>query len=144
LYCIEGLITNEYTFSGHHFVAFSATLRGSLTASQNNQKVIFGKVITNYGNGYKDGVFTSPTNGLYVFDWTILTIKGRIGGTYLAVNGKFVKYDGWAQGGSTYASASTSAVLELKKGDKVWIYTSKGYFIHDGHSSFQGWLLRDL
>jgi len=42
-------------------------------------------------NAYKDGVFTSPTNGLYVFDWTIMTNHGTVGGTYLAVNGKFVK-----------------------------------------------------
>jgi len=105
--------------------------------------VVFIKIITNFGNAYHNGIFKNPLNELYVFDRTIITLAGRIGYTYLAVNGRFVKKDGLARGGSNYGSVSTSVVLKLKKGDQVGIFTNNNHYIHGEHSSVQGLLLKE-
>jgi hypothetical protein len=113
----------------------------------NNVVVVFGKVTLNSGSAYdsNSGIFTAPRDGIYSFTWTILTAPGNHFHTQIVINGKIVSYnyvDG-KTGGSQYASSSTTAVIRMKKQDKVWIRThgSNGKYAHAEWSSFSGFQL---
>ena len=55
-----------------------------------NGQVVFGTVDLNDGKGYNpsNGLFSAPASGVYVFDWTTMTQKGKTVYTSLFVNGK--------------------------------------------------------
>ena len=66
------------------------TLDVMLSYDVNNLKTNGRVVFANEGRGYypSTGIFTAPTEGMYVFDWTILTQDGKYAFTSLVVNGK--------------------------------------------------------
>ncbi|CAG2194982.1 C1QL [Mytilus edulis] len=100
-------------------------------------------VITNVGNGYdkSTGIFTAPSNGVYIFSWNVLTHAGKYFFTYLTLNGKLIvrNYTG-AQKIADHISSSQNVVLEIEKDDKVFIKVQDGYtgqyMIGDDWSSF--------
>jgi hypothetical protein len=106
--------------------------------------VPFGKVTLNSGSAYngKTGIFTAPTDGIYSFTWTILTYPGYTFATEIVLNGNIVGYN-YVNGKSNsaqYAASSTTAVIRMKRKDKVWIRThgNSGLFAHANWSSFSG------
>lgn len=85
---------------------------------------MFDVVDLNEGLGYSasTGIFTTPSRGIYVFDWTIIAYKGQYAYTSLAVNDQFKSWNYCNDMNSkTELSCSKLAVVKLIYGDKVWI-----------------------
>ncbi|XP_062589286.1 heavy metal-binding protein HIP-like [Saccostrea cucullata] len=125
-------------------IAFHALMSKDQANLGNYAVVVFGRVTQNSGNAYnaKTGKFTAPEDGLYVFNWTILTTDGKYFHTQIVLNGKIIGYnnaDG-VSGSSSRASGSSSAVINMKKKDKVWIRTNgrEGKYAYAVWSSFTG------
>ncbi|XP_056016173.1 heavy metal-binding protein HIP-like [Ostrea edulis] len=128
-------------------VAFHARMSSSLQNLGRSAVVVFGKVILNSGSAFdgNTGIFTAPTDGIYSFTWTILTKPGSYFNTQIVINGKLVGYnnaDG-KSGSSHQESSSTTAVIRMKKKDKVWIriYGREGKYAYADWSSFSGFQL---
>ncbi|KAJ8312774.1 hypothetical protein KUTeg_010147 [Tegillarca granosa] len=128
-------------------VAFSASLSHDISNNVKSYKIIFDKIITNIGNGYntKTGIFTVPIDGLYVFDWTILTHSGKIFNTELVVNGIPKRRNNADSGRGRFISSGSSMVtLSLHKNDKVWIrkFETAGNSMHGNYwPGFSGFRL---
>ena len=66
------------------------------------------------------GIFTAPESGVYVFDWTTLTQRGKHAYISLIVNGKFKSWNLCHDDGSKlYDSCSKMTVVKLQRGEKV-------------------------
>lgn len=110
--------------------------------------VVFNSAITNLGNGYNSytGIFTAPSNGVYVFSWTILGQQWKKFYTELTLNGNVVARNYVsAVNVQDHPSGSQNVVLEIKKDDKVLVRVQAGhkgqYMYADGWSSFSGYKL---
>ena len=110
-----------------------------------NGRVVFATVDLNEGKGYdpSTGIFTAPTEGMYVFDWTILTQNGKYAFTSLVVNGKIKSWNYCNDSVSkTYETCSKRNVVKLKQGDRVWIGVYSGPAnINAQFTSFSGFNL---
>ncbi|XP_052087389.1 cerebellin-3-like [Mytilus californianus] len=105
--------------------------------------VVYDTVTTNLGGGYdkSTGVFTAPVEGLYFFAWTVLTYAGKTFYTQLILNDTIVARNYAAAGKiSTEMPSSQSAVLQMKKNDKVSIRVQSGgvFMFGDKWSTFSG------
>ena len=71
-------------------IAFDVRLKSDVRNIATNGRVVFGMVDLNEGKGYdpSTGIFTAPAEGMYVFDWTTLTLPGKYAITSIVVNGK--------------------------------------------------------
>ncbi|VDI32570.1 Hypothetical predicted protein [Mytilus galloprovincialis] len=107
-----------------------------------NQVIAFDHVVSNEGSGYdtSNGIFTAPTNGVYVFH---VQIRGNEDHTCLV---DIVKKENrlisiWV---TSNTSDSSMAVVRLNNGDKIWIrnrhFDSRSCVLDD-LSSFSGFLL---
>ncbi|XP_062619332.1 uncharacterized protein LOC134280897 [Saccostrea cucullata] len=128
-------------------IAFHALLSTIQENLGSRAAVVFGKVTQNSGNAYNatTGKFTAPEDGLYSFQWTILTRGGQYFHTEIVLNGNIIGYnhvDG-TSGSSHWASGTSSAVIKMKKKDEVWIRThgDAGKFAYQSWSSFTGFKL---
>ena len=126
-------------------VAFDVRLVSNVNNLATNGRVIFGTVDLNEGKGYDSstGIFTAPTEGIHVFDWTTLTQQGKYANTSLVVNGKFKSWNScYDVVSKTYLACSKMTVVKLKRGDKVWIGVFGGPAnIYTKHTSFSGYKL---
>ena len=126
-------------------VAFDVRLKNHVNNLATYGRVIFGTVELNEGKGYNpsNGIFTAPASGMYVFDWTTLTQRGKLAHTSLVVNGKSKSWNHCDDITSkTYLSCSKMAVVKLKEGDKVWIGVfSSPASMYDTYTSFSGYKL---
>jgi hypothetical protein len=86
----------------------------------------------NVGGGYstRTGQFRCPISGTYVFFFTSMPERGSSHAIWLNLNGKFVveAVSGKIQRG--YNMGSNMAVLSLRKGDRVWIRSSKKWTLN--------------
>ena len=117
------------TYSGKNGIAFDVRLKDHVRNLATKGRVVFGTVDLNERKGYdpSTGIFTAPTIGIYVFDWTILTQQAKEVHTSLVVNGKFKSWSHWYDVGSkTWLSCSKMTIVKLKEGDKVWIGVFSG------------------
>ncbi|CAG2194978.1 unnamed protein product [Mytilus edulis] len=129
-------------------VAFMAKNSATLENVPAKSAVAYNTVITNLGNGFdkSTGIFTAPSNGVYIFSWTVLTHAGKYFYTYLSLNGNLItrNYAG-AKGVADHISSSQNAVLELKRDDKVFVKVQDGYtgqyMFNNDWSSFSGYKL---
>ena len=128
----------------------------AFTASQtikyiySNEKIIFNQVITNEVRAYNGtmGVFTSPSSGVYVFTWTIMT-QNNLGRfyTYLSIDGTrqtLVAYADLSGVKSDFASSQSTMTetVRLSVGDLLSVHTSGCYFLYNSpYSAFSGWKL---
>lgn len=129
-------------------VAFSTTYILSFT-SRDGQTLVFPHILSNVGGGYnnQDGVFTAPVDGVYVFFCTI-TQDSNSHDLYFqfTLNGS-AKTRNLAYGRSdeTHRTASNLIVLQLIRGDRVWIKMFMGgnhfNYGEGGENSFSGFML---
>ena len=136
LCCVSGIQKN---------IAFTVSLTGYVSP-WTNKKIIYDKVITNIGDGYSpsSGVFTSPSDGDYVFTWSTMNSGDTTDcSAYIYKNGvKLLLTYAVERGGSYNEVASNTAVFHLSVGDTVWIQTSScGSFAGYPYTAFSGWKL---
>ena len=112
--------------------------------------IVYDNVKTNAGNGYhpSTGVFIVPESGMYVFTWSFRNGYDEYQSTQLMVNNneEGMLHINQATAGST--SATGIAVLQVDKGDDVYVKifsltSHTGTVISDqwGKSFFAGWRL---
>ena len=108
--------------------------------------VKFEDVRVNRGQGYNPstGVFTAPRKGLYHVACRILGMTGRAVHYQLNKNNAFYTKGYLTKG--VYASSTISALVEMKKGDRVFIkhMNSGSEQIHGAHySTFSAYFLQE-
>ncbi|XP_052717940.1 cerebellin-3-like isoform X2 [Crassostrea angulata] len=140
-----GFVRNDCknnTKKDNRVVAFDVRLKNQKRNLATKARVVFETVDLNEGLGYdaSTGVFTAPSGGIYVFDWTILAWQGQIASTSLVVNGQ---YKSWSycddRGSKTWLPCSKMTLVKLKHGDKIWIEVINGTSdIHNLYTSFSG------
>ncbi|XP_053195823.1 liprin-alpha-2-like isoform X1 [Scomber japonicus] len=132
-------------------VAFSLGLTddGQIGPFNTDITLKFSKVFTNFGQGYSQttGVFTAPVKGAYYFSFTTLDNRGVVSTrVFLHQNDKKVlsihnhNANGWE-------NVSNSLVLQLEKGDMVYLVLPAGHTVFDdtrNFTSFNGFLLYPL
>jgi hypothetical protein len=116
-------------------VAFTAgaPIRHTYTAGQT---VIFNKVIYQVGGGYSPttGVFTAPTDGLYLIFCTVVADYQQSFWAKIMINGS-VKVGVMAYNYRSidiYQSASNFVVHHLQKGERVWVQLDTGHSLYSG------------
>ncbi|XP_056012365.1 complement C1q-like protein 3 [Ostrea edulis] len=111
-------------------VAFHAEL-GSNRIYKGGSVWVFDNVVTNVGNAYnpKTGKFTTPSKGIYLFNWYTLSNPGKVSHAGLYVNGKMKGRQASNNQGNDkkYITAGSSIVLALEKGDLVYIMDAHGW-----------------
>lgn len=117
-----------------------------------NSIVKFDNVITDEGGDFNpgDGIFVSPISGIYLFSWTVFTHSSKSVDTELRVDNVIID-SMYAYIGTTSHVPATKVVLcQVKKGDHVWIQTSKDYTENvfetpngSSKSSFTGMLVHE-
>ena len=125
-------------------VAFTAGIT-SASSSWQGDILVFPHVITNKGQGYSSssGKFTAPTDGTYVFTVTAVSY----GGNWLSLD---IVHDGvrkvgtWSDNSASYQTGTNLVVLELDRGDAVWVKLTfgKGYYSQSvPMTTFSGFIL---
>ncbi|XP_022324117.2 multimerin-2-like [Crassostrea virginica] len=107
--------------------------------------LIFPHVVTNIGNGYNPttGKFTASKKGTYVFFVTVNTVSKNYIYLDIVHNGAS-KVRTLSHNTASYLTGSNMAVLELNKGDTVWVsrFDGKSYYSHSVPiTTFSGFLL---
>ncbi|XP_061176095.1 cerebellin-1-like [Saccostrea echinata] len=128
-------------------IAFHARTSTHQKNLRSNAVVVFGKVTLNIGSAYDrtTGKFTAPRNGIYSFTWTSVTAAGSWFNTVIVHDNNVIGYniaDGNA-GSRTMSAGSATAIIKMKKNDKVWIRPLGGQ-ARDGYAnwcSFSGFQL---
>lgn len=125
-------------------VAFTASVT-SLSSTWNSGTLIFDVVITNTGNGYNPstGVFTSPISGTYVFYVSAVEYSAQFLAIDIVLN-SVSKVRANCNNSATYQTGTNMVVLELQKGDSVWVrhYGGKGYYSQSVPvTTFSGYLI---
>ncbi|VDH90089.1 Hypothetical predicted protein [Mytilus galloprovincialis] len=127
--------------------AFAASLTAARTLGT-GEIVKFDKVWTNVNNDYdpSTGVYTAPKQGVYQFLCTVMTANNKTLRLLLWKND--MKTVAVYPGNSGYNTGTINMILELKKGDKVYIkqasldklyiYSESAY----NYSMFSGYLIR--
>uniref|UniRef100_A0A194AJW9 C1q domain-containing protein n=1 Tax=Pinctada fucata TaxID=50426 RepID=A0A194AJW9_PINFU len=129
---------------GHPPVMFYAYRSGSVSGISSGFILKFDTVMTNVGGHYYpyDGVFIAPVDGMYLFHWQFITYGSNHGYTGLKVNGSW-KARSYTDNRSYDTSAST-AIVEVKAKQHVWVETfTSGMYMYQ-YSSFSGVLLNVL
>ena len=124
-------------------VAFTAGMT-SYNSMWEGDIMAFPRVITNKGQGYDNstGKFTAPRDGTYVFTVTAVSYSN-----YLRLD---IVHDGvskvrtWSDDSAYYQTGTNLVVLELDRGDAVWVkyYSGRGYWTNSVPlTTFSGFLL---
>ncbi|CAG5132073.1 unnamed protein product [Candidula unifasciata] len=102
-------------------IAFSAALTEDVSLNPND-KVIYNKIFTNYGNTYdgSTGEFKAPVDGIYGIYMYLLTQTGQEGWLELIHNQDYV-VSVYAKQDGAYDAAGNSVMLRLKEGDILFV-----------------------
>lgn len=127
-----------YIGSHRNDVAFTAVTSSSKTYSRGST-IAFNTLKINYGNAFNRGNyrFTAPSEGLYVFSWSIATHSSYLGNNRLMINSS-IYHQLHCQ--KTYQQCGATVTMWLKRNDQVWV--ASGYssiYVYATHSSFSGW-----
>ena len=136
-------------------VAFTAGI--TLTSgSWSGDILVFPHVITNKGQGYDNstGKFTAPRDGTFVFYITV--VSNSIYGLYLDIvhdgvrkvktssHSYFRTYSSGSSGSNQRQTGTNLVVLELDRGDAVWVKRDYGYGYYTEYvpvTTFSGFIL---
>ena len=120
-YLINVLITAKDTP-----VAFTAGMTTGST-SWEGDILVFPHVITNKGQGYSSssGKFTAPRDGMYVFTVTGVSF-GKNGLNLEIVHDGVSKVRTMSDSSASQQTGTNLVVLELDRGDTVWVKRSGG------------------
>lgn len=129
-------------------VAFTA-MRSQSLSFNTERALVFSNALTNIGGGYNavTGIFTAPLGGVYVFICKITDIQNSVGPTiYFVKNGASQSFNIGNEGPTnSFRSSSSSIVLELSPGDRVWVKIVITSYFHvqtmHGEQIFTGFLL---
>ncbi|XP_062292107.1 uncharacterized protein LOC133996497 isoform X7 [Scomber scombrus] len=132
-------------------VAFSIGLTDSGLIGPFNTDITlkFSKVITNIGQAYSPstGLFTAPVRGAYYFSFTTLDRRSSAyRNIYIYHNDKRMLLS-YNYSANANESVSNSLVLQLEKGDVVYLVLPAGYSVYDDSgdiTTFNGFLLFPL
>ena len=122
---------------------FTASVNSN-PGSINSKKVPFNNVFSRQGTEYDSttGVYTAAEDGLYVFYVNIMVYYNKRCEGYISKDGRSVgKFlsDGSDASGGNYQMGGNMVVLNLVKGDKVWIQTNNCNYIYSAkYSTFAG------
>ena len=116
-----------------------------------HQTFVFGHVVTNVGGNYNrhSGIFTSPSQGVYILSWTLFCETGSYFFFEVVVNSDPVGalFCG-AEGATNTRHITGVVVVYINQGDIVYIRThpthSNNRGVNSGsnyRSSFNGWKL---
>nr|XP_022320156.1 C1q-related factor-like isoform X3 [Crassostrea virginica] len=113
-------------------VAFTAGVTSS-SDSWSGEILVFPHVITNKGQGYDNstGKFTAPRDGTYIFTLTAVSYNDNVINLDIVHDGvRKVRTD--STGFSRYQTGTNLVVLELYRGNAVWVkrYNGQGYWTH--------------
>lgn len=136
-------INLTYTVAPVGFMA--CYYRSESTALNQDAHIVFDSVITNIGGAYnaKDGKFTAPYRGMYVFHLSVMTPPNNHQYVSIVKDGVEVAFElADARGDSTYETGSFQWVVDLNKGSQIWIKAWRAGYIHGScHSKFTGFLV---
>ena len=129
-------------------IGFTAGVTSS-SDSWNSGTLVFPNVITNVGKGYnpRDGVFTAPRAGVYVFFVNVQSYDAKSIYVDIVLNGATtVRTMAFSYVGHGYYEAGPNlAVLSLQTGDRVWVkhYSGQGYYTYSDSpiTTFSGFLI---
>lgn len=112
-------------------VAFTAT-RTQRQLFTTETTMVFSNILTNIGGGYNavTGVFTAPLGGVFVFNCKLTDNPNSGGPTiYFVKNGASQGFNIGNEGPTnSFRSSSSSIVLELIPGDRVWVKVVSSFF----------------
>ena len=121
-------------------IAFHANLRNTIKNIPVNTALKFDDVKLNEGKGYdpKTGIFTAPTDGVYSFAWSFLSINGGTVYVTAVVNNVGQVHTCVHKQQTYHISISGHLLSKLKKGNKVWLKTFwlAATHIHGGGYTF--------
>lgn len=120
-------------------VAFTA-VTSSATNYRSSRTIAFNKMLLNHGNAFSTSNyrFTAPSEGLYVFSWSLALVKGSYNGNVNLVKDGSVYHS--TQCSNTYQQCGNTAAVWLGKNNRVWIQTrSNNVYVYGTFSSFSGW-----
>jgi hypothetical protein len=121
--------------------AFSAKLSSSEHRLTDYETIKFDVVMTNIGGHYSSatGKFIAPSDGTYFFLATTFSCNNQYIETYLNRNGQYL-VSMHADGNDGHETGSIGIVLELSKGDYVYIIHNgdNGNCIYGEFSNFSG------
>ncbi|KAK3580245.1 hypothetical protein CHS0354_012772 [Potamilus streckersoni] len=125
-------------------VAFHSTVTNFLDNLGVYHPVVFDHVITNIGGAYHPhtGIFIAPVDGVYVFNLGGMSAPGRSIYLELVNDGTWIQsiYPN-AQNIPCTATDSLTVIIELNKGNEVWVRTGTPGQIHGNHYTFfAGWI----
>ncbi|XP_061195680.1 uncharacterized protein LOC133203895 isoform X2 [Saccostrea echinata] len=125
-------------------VVFNAAISKTLNLQRNTPvNIVYDTVLYQTGNEYnpRNGFFTAPSRGLYVFSWATLVATRKIFDTELLVNGQRKGLGNCNNEGNPGAGNCANTIpVVLKFGDEVNIRTTTANYVHgDLWSSFKGW-----
>ena len=127
-------------------VAFTATRSKTFTSSI--RKIVFNTVITNVGGAYSGttGIFTSPSDGVYGYIWTLTTDDEEYCYVKLYKNGSEEDFRAYARLSGVTSDARSQSImaanLRLNKGDRIWLQADDcSYFYGSPYNAFTGWKL---
>lgn len=128
-------------------VVFTATVTQSFT-SPSGHTIVFPNVLSSTGGGYnhRNGVFTAPIGGLYFFFCKITSQSDSDMVFEFILNGSpQTTHLVYGRSEHSYRTSSNAIVLQLNRGDAVWIKMLQGgvhYTYHSGgDQTFMGFLL---
>ncbi|XP_062601255.1 uncharacterized protein LOC134262951 [Saccostrea cucullata] len=132
------------TFPKGQIIAFNAYNTKSLHLNKGSPvNVVYDGVYYNHGNAYNKhtGVFTAPSDGLYLFSWSSCVAPNKAFDVEILLNGQRKGIGNCNNEGSKgYENCSNTFPLVLRSGDKVNIRTVYGNYLHGGGwSNFSGW-----
>jgi hypothetical protein len=104
-----------------NFSAFFAAMQNNTGPFVEDKDLVFGHVITNYGNSYnqENGVYTSPYDGVYQFFVTISATGRQQAGVNIMKNNKALMTV-WSES-HPWSTTTQPIILSLKKYDQVFL-----------------------
>ena len=131
--------------------AFSVARLTTLTAPQNSDLVMtYEHTFTNINNNFDalTGVYAAPVPGAYMFMLNI-HMASTTNSPYVKLmkNGQIQLAAHDYDYSDAYDSTSNSLILELKRGDQVWLQLDQGNEVHSNsnkYTTFSGYLLFQL